>query len=129
MNNEFFKKTVYLLLIGFAFFFCHNLFVEFIDNDLKLFFSLQKIYTFNLILTIFSLLILDFIAKKWNDKVGFSFLALGIIKMALSVWFLMPLINSSSSNKVPDTLSFFFCYFLFLAIESYFVVKSLKTDN
>lgn len=129
MNKEFLKIILYLFVIGFVFFFCHNLFVEFIDNDLKLFFSLQKIYIFNLILTIFSLLILDFIAKKWNDKVGFSFLALGIIKMALSVWFLMPLINSNAINKVPDTLSFFFCYFLFLAIESYFVVKSLKTDK
>ncbi len=129
MNKQFFKSILYFFVIGLIFYCCHNLILGLINNELELFFSIKFVYLFNFILTFVSLLILYFIAKKWNDKVGFSFLALGIIKMAFSVWFLMPLINSNVIDKVPDILNFFFCYFLFLSIESFFVIKSLKIDK
>ncbi|HBK84123.1 MAG TPA: hypothetical protein DDZ41_11120, partial [Flavobacterium sp.] len=74
----------------------------------------------------FELFFLHYAYEKYNDKVGYAFLAIGIIKMALSISFLMPLITSNLKDKIPDTLNFFFCYFVFLIIESVILVKLLS---
>lgn len=110
--------SVISILIGFL----HYLLVK----KIQLFIPLQNIYFFNYSLSLVVLLILYYIHNKFNDKVGYAFLALGILKMMVSIYFLMPLIESDFSNKIPDTLNFFFCYFMFLIIESIILVKLLN---
>lgn len=110
--------SVISILIGFL----HYLLVK----KIQLFIPLQNIYFFNYSLSLVVLLILYYIHNKFNDKVGYAFLALGILKMMVSIYFLMPLIESDFSNKIPDTLNFFFCYFVFLIIESIILVKLLN---
>lgn len=110
--------SVISILIGFL----HYLLVK----KIQLFIPLQNIYFFNYSLSLVVLLILYYIHNKFNDKVGYTFLALGILKMMVSIYFLMPLIESDFSNKIPDTLNFFFCYFMFLIIESIILVKLLN---
>lgn len=97
-----------------------------IIKNLSVFIPLINIYLFNFLMTVIGLAILYLMYDKFNDKVGFTFLGIGIIKMAIAVSFLMPLIKSNFSNKIPDTLNFFFCYFIFLIIESVFMVKLLN---
>lgn len=110
--------SVISILIGFL----HYLLVK----KIQLFIPLQNIYFFNYSLSLVVLLILYYIHNKFNDKVGYAFLALGILKMMVSIYFLMPLIELDFSNKIPDTLNFFFCYFMFLIIESIILVKLLN---
>lgn len=110
--------SVISILIGFL----HYLLVK----KIQLFIPLQNIYFFNYSLSLVVLLILYYIHNKFNDKVGYAFLTLGILKMMVSIYFLMPLIESDFSNKIPDTLNFFFCYFVFLIIESIILVKLLN---
>ena len=101
----------------------------FVVKKIDLYFSILSIYAFNFALTFFSILALLFIQKKFSDKVGYTFLGLGVFKMMLSVVYLMPLIKSAFINKIPDTLNFFFCYFLFLLMESIITVKMLNKNN
>jgi hypothetical protein len=101
----------------------------FVVQKLDLYFSILNVYAFNFAMTFCSLAALLFIQKNFNDKVGYTFLGLGIIKMMLSLVYLMPLIKSAFLNKIPDTLNFFFCYFLFLLMESIVTVKMLNKNN
>lgn len=122
MIKRFLFSILYLLLITMIVGVFHYLIIK----NLSLFIPLINIYLFNFLMTVMGLAILYLIYDKFNDKVGFTFLGIGIIKMAISVSFLMPLIKSNFSNKIPDTLNFFFCYFIFLIIESVFMVKLLN---
>lgn len=118
----------FLISIGYLFVFClviGSLHLYFVRN-LKLYIPIINIYVFNFILGVFGLFLLNLIYEKFNDKVGYTFLGIGVFKMVLSISFLMPLIESDFQNKVPDTLNFFFCYFIFLIIESVFVIKLLN---
>jgi hypothetical protein len=122
MIKRFLFSILYLLLITMIVGVFHYLIIK----NLSLFIPLINIYLFNFLMTVMGLAILYLIYDKFNDKVGFTFLGIGIIKMAIAVSFLMPLIKSNFSNKIPDTLNFFFCYFIFLIIESVFMVKLLN---
>lgn len=122
MIKRFLISISYLFVISFVIGVLHFS----ITKDLKLYIPIVNIYIFNFILGVFGLLLLNLIYEKFNDKVGYTFLGIGVFKMALSISFLMPLIESNFQNKVPDTLNFFFCYFIFLIIESVFVIKLLN---
>ena len=122
MIKRFLFSILYLFLITMIVGVFHYLIIK----NLCLFIPLINIYLFNFLMTVMGLAILYLMYDKFNDKVGFTFLGIGIIKMAIAVSFLMPLIKSNFSNKIPDTLNFFFCYFIFLIIESVFMVKLLN---
>ncbi len=122
MIKRFLISIGYLFIISLILGVLHVYFVR----NLKLYIPILNIYFFNFILGIFGLFLLNLVYEKFNDKVGYTFLGIGVFKMALSISFLMPLIESNFQNKVPDTLNFFFCYFVFLIIESLFVIKLLN---
>ncbi len=101
-----------------------------LTKECNLYNPIEEIYFFNYFLTLVSIFLLFVINFKFSDKVGYTFLATGIIKMAVSLVYLMPLVNSNFANKIPDTLSFFSAYFVFLTVESVVVVRLLnKKEN
>lgn len=122
MIKKFIIFSLLFLVIGIIVGSIHYKVVE----NLELFYSIPKIYVFNYLITLFSLSLLLLVDKYLGDKVGFAFLGLGLIKMAFSLVFLMPLIDALLENKVPDTLNFFFSYFIFLLAESIVIVRMLN---
>ena len=125
MIKYYFKAIFVVLMLGFFFGTINFIVVK----NLPLYNPIKEVYLFNYFITIISLFILFVIKLKFNDKVGFASLGLGILKMAVSVVYLMPLIDSNFLNKIPDTLSFFSAYFIFLIIESVIVIKLLNKKN
>jgi hypothetical protein len=75
----------------------------------------------------YTLLVL--VNKYFFQQTGYAFLAFGIIKMGLSVFFLMPVIDSDIANKIPDVLSFFIPFFVFLLLETIFSVNLLNSSD
>lgn len=122
MIKKFFISAAYLFIISLIIGSIHF----FLIGNMEVFIPLQKIYLFNFFITFISLANLYFVYYKFRDYVGYTYLGIGIIKMALSLVFLMPLIRSDFDSKIPDTLNFFFCYFVLLIIESVFLVKLLN---
>lgn len=122
MIKKFFISAAYLFIISLIIGSVHF----FLIGNMEVFIPLQKIYLFNFFITFISLANLYFVYYKFRDYVGYTYLGIGIIKMALSLVFLMPLIKSDFDSKIPDTLNFFFCYFVLLIIESVFLVKLLN---
>ena len=122
MIKKFFISAAYLFIISLIIGSIHF----FLIGNMEVFIPLQKIYLFNFFITFISLANLYFVYYKFRDYVGYTYLGIGIIKMALSLVFLMPLIKSDFDSKIPDTLNFFFCYFVILIIESVFFFKLLN---
>jgi hypothetical protein len=69
---------------------------------------------------------LIFVNKNYFDKTGFAFLATSILKMMASIVFLIPLIQSTSINLIPDVFAFFIPYFLFLTFETFFAIRLIN---
>ena len=101
---------------------------HFVDDGIT-FFPLWHIYLFQ-ILTV----LIIFILINYRDSIGktevFNTFILGmLLKMILSMVFLLPWILSKPENKGVDLANFFIPYFLFLAFEVFSVTKFLQKKN
>jgi hypothetical protein len=61
-----------------------------------------------------------------EEHAGFTYLACTIIKMALAVVFIYPIISNANERPIVFVLHFFAAYFTYLVIEVIMVVKLLK---
>ncbi|MCX2681184.1 DUF6168 family protein [Galbibacter sp. EGI 63066] len=94
--------------------------------DTMFYYSMWSIYTFHFLSTIIVYFSTLGVNKKMPDKTGFAFLALSLLKMLAAIVFLVPLIQSEMTDPIPSVFSFFIPYFIFLFIETFFVLKLLK---
>ena len=128
MNKEI--KGFIIKLIIFALIVCgiHCFIFHILFPEILLFIPIWTIYLFNglLVLTIFCYL--NYKVGKGSTK-GYSiFLVLTLVKMALSLVFLLPLFVEKSDNVVPEVINFFISYFIFLIFEMISLNNFLKND-
>lgn len=100
-----------------------------ITDDFTFFYPVWSIYLFHFLITggIFSLL---YVIGKYAPKyIGFSFMALILFKMTAAIVFLLPLIKLKDVSKIPDFISFFAPYFIFLLLEILLTMKILKLSE
>lgn len=91
------------------------------------FYQLWQIYLFLAITTLGVFSIVNFVHKNFSDKSGFAFIGLTIFKMAASIIFFIPLMQSEIVDKVPDIFNFFIPYFLYLILEVVFSVRLINS--
>lgn len=124
------KKISLISIFCLALVFSLNLALRhFFLQNIQFFFSIKDVYLFNFFLSLIVVLTVAFIYSKFPDKAGYTFLGFSIVKIVFSVIYLYPLIESNLENKIPDVLNFFFCYFIFLLVESVIVVTLLKEEK
>lgn len=97
------------------------------SESIVFFYSTWSIYTFHFFATILVFLFILFVNKTFPDKAGFAFMACGLLKMLASIVFLLPLILRDES-VLNDVLAFFIPYFLFLFLETFYVLKIINKD-
>ncbi|RZJ71995.1 DUF6168 family protein [Flavobacterium sp.] len=102
-----------------------NLFAE---ASSHLFFPAWKTYAFHFAASSFLCFMVSLVHKYAYQSTGFAFVGAGLVKMALSVVFLSPLIFSDEMNYVGDIAAFFIPYFVFLTAEVLFAVRMLKSE-
>ncbi len=120
---------IYLVPITALFYFCQEFILSTYFNQIEFKLSTFSIYLFHFLTVAVSYTLLVLVNKYFFQQTGYAFLAFGIIKMGLSVFFLMPVIDSDIANKIPDVLSFFSPFFVFLLLETIFSVKLLNSSN
>lgn len=126
------KKFLSLFFITFfATFFLHLLSYWSIPQLIKIDLDfLLKIYFFLLALSLVHFFILKVLFKNRLKYAGFIFTGMGLLKMALSILFLIPYIYPPKDNSIAHAMNFMFAYFVFLFFEVVFIVKNLqKTLN
>lgn len=91
-------------------------------------YTLASVYAFFLVFSLIILGILIKISAKNKEQLGYAFLLLTSIKMALSYVFARPIIAQSSENPT-EKVNFFVIFILFLAIEAYYTARLLNNKQ
>jgi len=107
----------------------HYLIINKLLNEYFFYYPAYTIYLFLIVVTSIIIVAILAIHNNYKDKTGFAFLSFSILKMLLAVIFLIPLITSDLINKVPDILSFFIPYFLFLTLETVYILYLINGSN
>ena len=107
-----------ILLLGVHIYISHLFFSK---NVLYL--PIWGIYVFHFFLVAF---VFFTIRLKQNTNSFTLFLVLTIVKMVLSIVFLLPIIMGKSEEKVLEIMNFFIPYFFYLTFEIYYINNYLK---
>ncbi len=91
-----------------------------------LYFSQWSMHLFMVIASLMVYLLVNYINNVAADKAGFVFLGLGFLKMLAAIVFLFPLIQNETFDKIPTVIYFFITYFVYLFVETLFIVRLLN---
>ena len=94
--------------------------------ETDLFYSNWSIFVFLFLTTLVIYLIVAWVYENFEDKTGFAFMGLSLLKMFAAVVFLLPLLLSDIASALDSIFAFFIPYFLFLLFETLVSVKLLK---
>jgi hypothetical protein len=132
MNIKKHQSLLEVLLVSVAAFLMHQLFFWCFRNDQKtseLYYSLLELYGFFLVCSLCIVFLLILTKSKSIDNVGYTFLLLTCIKMAIAYVFLMPILNTEVQNGTFEKGNFFFVFALFLAIETIVTIRILNNNQ
>lgn len=115
-----------LFLITVVLYFIQKLAVNSLSHSNTFLYPVWKIYAFHFSVTFFILTALYFVGKIASNYIGFTFMGFILLKMVAAVVFLIPLIKLESGSKIPDFISFFIPYFIYLFLEIILTMKLLK---
>lgn len=87
---------------------------------------LFEIYIFLIILNTVHFIGLRLLFIKWAKYAGLLFTGLSLIKMGISLLFLLPYIFPSTDKSVFIVINFMTVYFIMLTVEVLFIAKSLN---
>lgn len=120
-----------LLLLGVSLvlFLIHFSLINWVMDPSIFFYPVWGIYLFHFLITSAIFSILFFVGKNFPNYIGFSFMGLILFKMIAAIVFLLPLIRMKDVSKIPDFISFFAPYFIFLVIEILLTMKILKISE
>lgn len=124
-RQEFLVSMILLILITVILFAVH-LFVVSGYPNVYFYYPVWSIYAFHFVVTALIFGILSWIGRSFPEFVGYAFMATIVFKMAAALIFLLPLIQMDDFSKVPDFISFFAPYFIYLLIE---IVLAMKIIN
>ncbi|MDT0685488.1 hypothetical protein [Autumnicola psychrophila] len=112
----------FALILGFIQF----LFIRYIV-EVELYYSILSIYTFHILVTFLIYFALVFIHNNFEEKTGFAFMALSLFKMLAAILFLLPMMLAEVEAPFSSLISFFVPYFVFLILETIYVVKLINS--
>lgn len=129
IKNFKFLKT--LLVIALTAFIIHFLIfqIPFLNEKQSAFYySIPILYLLYFIFSKVSLFILDVIAEKSFENVGFAFLFLSSSQIGLSYLIIKPILESTNDNSI-EKWNFFTIMFLFLAIQAFVTIRILNKKH
>jgi len=132
MNFKKYRPIFELILLSILVYLIHKLifFLNEINPNLQGFhFPIEAIYGFFFICSLLIILLLIKVNEKNINNVGFSFLLVTFIKMALSYIVLSPILNSGNPNVRTEKIDFFIIFALFLTIETIVTVRILNNKQ
>lgn len=97
-----------------------------IKGGATFFFSTWSIYLFHFVATFLVFFFILFVNQTFSEKTGFVFMACSLLKMMAAVIFFIPLIQNGEGSLLNDVLAFFIPYFIFLFLETFYVLKIIN---
>ncbi len=127
-----FRPLFMVLLISVVLFLLHKavlflLFSNQLENDFI--YSTHLLYTFFSVFSVIIIFILIQVNKKNINNVGFTFMLITSIKMAIAYFFMQPILNSQSIFAGLEKINFFVIFILFLIIETTVTIRILNNKQ
>ncbi len=132
MNLKKYRPLIEVISFSILVYFIHKLIFFLNENNPKLqsfHFPIEIVYGFFFVCSLIIILILIQVKEKSLDNVGFTFLLVTFIKMALSYSILSPILNSGNPNLRTEKMDFFIIFALFLTIETIVTVRILNSKQ
>lgn len=132
MNFKKYQPILEVLLLSAVVYFVHKLFFFLNENNPKFqnfHFPIEIVYGFFFVCSVVILLVLIKVKEKNIDNVGYTFLLVTFIKMAVSYAVLSPILDSGNSNVRIEKLNFFIIFALFLTIETIVTARILNNKR
>ena len=128
---EDFKKRQFgfllqLILLSIVVFGLHSFIIHYFFSDFSFFYPVWQIYVFHFIITAILYTLINYKYSAGNKSIFNLFTGLTLLKMILSVVFLLPLLISDIDGKQPDVMNFFAPYFVYLFFEVYALTSFLQ---
>jgi len=132
MSSKKYQPILEVIFLSILVYLAHKLVFFLNENHPKLqgfHFPIEVVYGFFFICSLLIILILIKVNEKNIDNVGFTFLLVTCIKMALSYVILSPILNSGYPNVRTEKIVFFIIFALFLTIETIVTVRILNNKQ
>jgi hypothetical protein len=132
MNFKKYQPILEVLLLSAVVYFVHKLVFFLNENNPKFqnfHFPIEIVYGFFFVCSVVILLVLIKVKEKNIDNVGYTFLLVTFIKMAVSYAVLSPILDSGNSNVRIEKLNFFIIFALFLTIETIVTARILNNKR
>lgn len=127
--HPYFFIPLYVILLTAVLFGLQSAIIGALENSFVFYYPVWKIYIFHFVVTVIILSALYIVSKKLPNYVGYVFMGFILFKMTAAVIFLIPLIKMEGGSKVPDFVSFFVPYFIYLFMEILITLKLLKQSE
>lgn len=129
MNFKKYQPLFEVTLLAILVFFVHKIVFFLSKNNPYIqdfHFSIEAVYGFFFFCSLLIILTIIIVNEKNIDNVGFTFVLVTFIKMALSYTILSPILNSGHLNIRTEKINFFIIFALFLTIETIITVRILN---
>jgi hypothetical protein len=132
MNLKKYQPILEVLVLSAGVYLIHKLFFFYNENNPKFqnfHFPIEVVDGFFFVCSLLIIAILIQVKSKNIDTVGYAFLLLTFIKMAVSYTILSPILHSENLNIKTEKANFFIVFALFLAIETIVTIRILSNKN
>ena len=132
MNFKKYQPLMEVTLLSILVYLVHKLVFFLNENNPNLqgfHFPIEVVYGFFFFCSLLIILILIKVNEKNINNVGFTFLLVTFVKMALSYLILSPILNSGNLNVRTEKIDFFIIFALFLTIETIVTVRILNNKQ
>lgn len=126
MTAKFIRFFLFLATLAGGLYWLQSFVISNYFSQTTFFLQAKSNYVFLLSLFLGSYLVVILVNNYFFSQTGSAFLGVGLLKMAVSVFYLMPLVQSNFPDKVPDVLAFFAPFFIFLLFETVQSIKLLQ---
>lgn len=131
MNKE--SLAIFLKLTALAaVFFVFNLLIyqlpDLKEKSSDFIYPLALVYLLFLVFSLIIIAVLIKVGRKSKEQIGYAFLLLTGVKMALCYAFARPIITKIGENPT-EKINFFVIFILFLAIEAYYTARLLNNKQ
>ena len=130
MNLKKYQPIIEVLVMSLIVFLIHKAFFLMNSSSPKykgFVYSLETIYEFFFICSTVIIFILIQVKEKNIDNVGYTFLLVTCIKMAISYAVLYPILQSGNTNVRIEKMNFFIVFAFFLTIETIITIRILHS--
>lgn len=132
MSLEKFKNIFAILFLGISGFIVHKtLFYFFVPNkyEAEFIYSIPLLYLFFFFFSALLVLILQRVQRSNINSVGYTFLLLTTVKMAIAFVFLKPILSLNLPKTPTEKASFFIIFIYFLTIETLVTIRILNNKQ